>query len=148
MSTQKIDREAIKAARSGKFSRGDRVRKVGGSQWEGIVVGEYSTTLTPEGYAVESCAHAGSVQIYPAKALELVSQDNDCAGTGHAKQQETDHPEHNLELVGQAIRAAVAAERQEIIKLIPGGDIVDPQLVCDMIRQRGEDQSTETGGGK
>ena len=25
-----------------------------------------------EGYAVESCAHKGTVQIYPAKALELV----------------------------------------------------------------------------
>jgi hypothetical protein len=36
-------------------------------------VGWYSTELTPEGYAVESEAHAGSVQIYPAKALEMVS---------------------------------------------------------------------------
>lgn len=54
------------------FKRGDRVRKVSGSAWQGIVVGEYSTALTPEGYAVESDAHPGSVQIYPAKALELV----------------------------------------------------------------------------
>ena len=56
----------------GKFKRGDRVRKVSGSEWEGVVVGEYSTTFNPEGYAVESCAHKGTVQIYPAKALELL----------------------------------------------------------------------------
>ena len=53
-----------------KFKRGDLVRKISGSEWKGRVVGEYSTTLTPEGYAVESEAHAGSVQIYPAGALE------------------------------------------------------------------------------
>jgi hypothetical protein len=55
-----------------KFKRGDRVRKVSGSKWEGVVCGEYSTKLTPEGYAVESEYHAGSVQIYPASALVLV----------------------------------------------------------------------------
>ena len=54
------------------FRRGDLVRKRSGSQWKGRIVGEYSTTLTPEGYAVESEAHAGSVQIYPAAALELI----------------------------------------------------------------------------
>lgn len=54
------------------FQRGDLVRKRSGSHWAGLVVGEYSTTLTPEGYAVESGAHPGSVQIYPAQALELV----------------------------------------------------------------------------
>ena len=47
------------------------VRKVSGSQWHGKVVGTYSTELTPEGYAVESSTEKGSVQIYPAKALEL-----------------------------------------------------------------------------
>ena len=52
------------------FNPGDRVRKRTGSEWAGYVVGWYSTSLTPEGYAVESLAHAGSVQIYPAKALE------------------------------------------------------------------------------
>jgi len=56
------------------FSRGDVVRKRSGSAWQGRVVGEYSTTLTPEGYAVESEAHHGSVQIYPAAALELVER--------------------------------------------------------------------------
>ena len=56
-----------------KFKRGDHVRKISGAAWGGLVVGEYSTTLTPEGYAVESSAHPGSVQIYPAAALERVA---------------------------------------------------------------------------
>jgi len=56
------------------FSRGDLVRKRSGSQWQGRIVGEYSTTLTPEGYAVESDAHVGSVQIYPSAALEMMQQ--------------------------------------------------------------------------
>jgi dihydrofolate reductase (trimethoprim resistance protein) len=52
------------------FRMGDKVRKVRGSQWHGWVVGWYSTELTPEGYAVESDRERGSVQIYPASALE------------------------------------------------------------------------------
>lgn len=54
------------------FKLGDRVRKKSGSQWKGRVVGFYSTELTPEGYAIESDTEKGSVQIYPAKALENV----------------------------------------------------------------------------
>jgi hypothetical protein len=54
-----------------KFKLGDLVKKVSGSQWHGTVVGTYSTELTPEGYAVESDTEKGSVQIYPAKALEF-----------------------------------------------------------------------------
>jgi hypothetical protein len=53
-----------------KFKLGDLVKKVSGSGWHGTVVGTYSTELTPEGYAVESSTEKGSVQIYPAKALE------------------------------------------------------------------------------
>lgn len=53
-----------------KFQLGDQVRKTKGSQWHGTVVGTYSTSLTPEGYAVESSTEKGSVQIYPAAALE------------------------------------------------------------------------------
>ena len=53
------------------FELGDTVKKVSGSQWHGTVVGTYSTELTPEGYAVESWYELGSVQIYPAKAIEL-----------------------------------------------------------------------------
>jgi dihydrofolate reductase (trimethoprim resistance protein) len=55
-----------------KFQLGDVVRKISGSMWQGAIVGTYSTSLTPEGYAVESSSHRGSVQIYPASALELV----------------------------------------------------------------------------
>lgn len=33
-----------------KFQLGDKVRKIKGSQWHGIIVGTYSTELTPEGY--------------------------------------------------------------------------------------------------
>ena len=58
-----------------KFKRGDLVKKKSGSEWQGIVCGEYSTELTHEGYAVESASHKGSVQIYPAGALEFV-EDN------------------------------------------------------------------------
>ena len=54
-----------------KFKLGDYVFKISGSSWRGRVVGTYSTTLTPEGYCVESIFEYGSVQLYPAKALEL-----------------------------------------------------------------------------
>lgn len=56
-----------------KYQLGDRVRKIKGSAWQGKVVGVYHTSLTPEGYCVESEYHPGSVQIYPEAALELVS---------------------------------------------------------------------------
>ena len=55
-----------------KFVIGDKVRKIKGSEWTGTVCGTYSTELTLEGYCVESDSHKGSVQIYPAQALELV----------------------------------------------------------------------------
>ena len=51
------------------FRFGDRVTKIKGSKWTGRVVGTYSTSLTPEGYAVESETEVGSVQIYPVAAL-------------------------------------------------------------------------------
>lgn len=55
-----------------KFYFGEHVRKTKGSSWQGRVVGFYITALTPEGYAVESEREPGSVQIYPAAALEAV----------------------------------------------------------------------------
>lgn len=60
----------------GKFRGGDRVRKIKGSSWQGRIVGFYATTQTPEGYAVESEREPGSVQIYPATALEPVENDD------------------------------------------------------------------------
>jgi len=53
-----------------KFRLGDRVRKISGSSWHGVIVGTYSTVMTPNGYCVESEREPGSVQIYPAHALE------------------------------------------------------------------------------
>ena len=53
-----------------KFKLGDLVYKIKGSKWRGAIVGFYSTDLTPEGYCVESQFEKGSVQIYPASALE------------------------------------------------------------------------------
>jgi len=58
---------------------GTRVRKKHGSSWQGRIVGFYSTSLTPVGYAVESEREPGSVQIYPAAALEVVT-DREAAG--------------------------------------------------------------------
>lgn len=55
-----------------KFKMGDEVKKVKGSEWQGNVVGFYSTSLTERGYAVESIAHKGATQIYPEAALELI----------------------------------------------------------------------------
>lgn len=62
------------ATPAGWWPLGTRVRKIKGSSWQGPVVGTYSTSLTPEGYAVESEREPGSVQIYPRAALELVPE--------------------------------------------------------------------------
>jgi hypothetical protein len=52
-----------------KYTLGDRLTKTKGSAWTGRVVGFYSTSLTPVGYAIESENEPGSVQIYPEKFL-------------------------------------------------------------------------------
>jgi acyl-CoA reductase-like NAD-dependent aldehyde dehydrogenase len=57
-----------------RFEIGERVCKVKGSSWRGCIVGYYSTALTPVGYCVESENEPGSVQIYPASALEFMDQ--------------------------------------------------------------------------
>lgn len=56
---------------------GTRLRKKKGSSWQGRVAGYYSTSLTPEGYAIESEREPGSVQIYPVSALEEVDKATD-----------------------------------------------------------------------
>lgn len=65
-----VEYRVFKPAPPAKFKLGDTVRKTKGSMWHGTVVGTYSTSLTPEGYAVESATESGAVQIYPASALE------------------------------------------------------------------------------
>ena len=52
---------------------GTEVKKIRGSQWQGKVVGYYSTNLTEAGYAIESNTEKGSVQIYPEAALTEVN---------------------------------------------------------------------------
>lgn len=66
------ERAASQTSHAGAFALGDRVRKVKGASWQGVVVGFYCTSMTPIGYAVESEREAGSVQIYPESALERV----------------------------------------------------------------------------
>jgi dihydrofolate reductase (trimethoprim resistance protein) len=58
--------------KEGWYALGTRMRKKSGSSWQGKVVGYYCTDLTPVGYCIESEREPGSVQIYPAAALELV----------------------------------------------------------------------------
>jgi dihydrofolate reductase (trimethoprim resistance protein) len=58
----------------GCWRMGTRLRKKSGASWQGKVVGYYTTDLTDVGYAIESEREPGSVQIYPAKALEPVPE--------------------------------------------------------------------------
>ena len=61
----------------GAWAIGTRLRKKSGSSWQGRVVGYYSTELTDVGYCIESEREPGSVQIYPASALEPVERNID-----------------------------------------------------------------------
>ena len=54
------------------YPPGTRVRKTKGSSWHGTVVGYYASSLNPHGVAVESEREPGSVQVYPASALEKI----------------------------------------------------------------------------
>lgn len=65
---------AVKGGKKFRFPLKSRVTKTKGSSWTGRVVGFYSTTLTPIGYAVESENEPGSVQIYPEAALEAAGR--------------------------------------------------------------------------
>lgn len=59
------------------YKLGDLLTKTKGSSWTGHVVGFYSTSLTPEGYAIESINEPGSVQIYPISALRRFDPERD-----------------------------------------------------------------------
>ena len=60
------------------FDFGESVQKrAGGGRWRGHVTGVYCGSLTPLGYAVESAFEPGSVQIYPARALEARPSEDD-----------------------------------------------------------------------
>lgn len=62
--------EKVLDTREWKYSLGDTLQKKSGSSWRGKVVGFYTSSLTLEGYALESLFEPGSVQIYPVSALE------------------------------------------------------------------------------
>jgi len=53
-----------------RYKLGDCVQKKRGSSWRGVVVGDYSTDQTLEGYSVVSLHEPGSVQVWPLAALE------------------------------------------------------------------------------
>lgn len=95
------------------FKLGDAVQKVKGSQWSGRVVGTYSTALTPEGYAVESATHAGSVQIYPAAAL--------VAAPSTDKGQTTFVPNKGCKSVGPCQRAGMCMDSWHCASLATPG---------------------------
>lgn len=56
------------------YQLGDKVYKKSGSEWQGKIVGFYSSSVTPRGYVVESQYHVGSTQIYPESALKTLTQ--------------------------------------------------------------------------
>lgn len=57
-----------------KFQLGDRVQKIKGSGWHGIVCGFYiNPPLTERGYNVRSEREENSVQLYPESALESLT---------------------------------------------------------------------------
>lgn len=47
--------------------------KTSGSSWTGTKVGHYKTDLTSNGLAIESGFEQGSVQIYPLRALRILT---------------------------------------------------------------------------
>lgn len=53
---------------------GTRVRKPSGPQWEGVVVGHYSSSFTPDGLVIECTAEGakGQVHVEPAKRVVIV----------------------------------------------------------------------------
>lgn len=53
---------------------GTRVRKPSGPQWEGVVVGHYSSSFTTDGLVIECTVEGakGQVHVEPAKRVEVV----------------------------------------------------------------------------
>jgi len=55
-----------------RFPLGASVRKISGPQWQGVIVGYYSSSFTPEGLVIECTAEGarGQVHVEPAKRME------------------------------------------------------------------------------
>ncbi len=58
-----------------RFPLGCAVRKVSGPQWNGKVVGYYSSTFTQEGLVIECTVEGalGQVHVEPSKRMERVA---------------------------------------------------------------------------
>ena len=54
------------------YPLGRQVRKASGSEWDSIVIGYYSSSLTPEGLVLECIAPGarGTVHVEPARRME------------------------------------------------------------------------------
>jgi hypothetical protein len=100
------------------FALGDRVYKKSGSQWSGTICGFYSTEQTAIGYAVESDAHKGSVQIWPEAALQLHTiadlnstklQSKICAEIKHKKKTYEDYKQNDTDYQQNGARQYVSA---------------------------------------
>lgn len=69
--TAEIERiEALARPDGFRWGLGAKLGKKRGSSWRGTVCGFYSTPHTPEGYCIASEFEPGSVQVWPAAALE------------------------------------------------------------------------------
>lgn len=56
------------------YPRGTRVEKISGPEWNGIVVGHYSSSFTPDGVVIECLAPGakGQVHVEPAKRVRKI----------------------------------------------------------------------------
>lgn len=56
------------------YPRGTRVEKISGPEWNGVVVGHYSSSFTPDGVVIEciSPGAKGQVHVEPAKRVRKI----------------------------------------------------------------------------
>lgn len=61
------------------FPIGTPVRKVSGPQWQGVVVGYYASSFTPEGLVIECTVEGalGQVHVEPAKRMVIAIERGD-----------------------------------------------------------------------
>ena len=119
MSTQKIDREAI---RSRALRHGFTLRQQPGGEMD---LNEYVYAFAQEVF----------------QAGIKAAREADCAGSGHAKQQEADHSEDALELVGLRGCNSQHGGQQQAEPCIYRMRTTDPG--CTGCTERDEDQSTK-----
>lgn len=56
------------------YPRGTRVEKISGPEWDGVIVGHYSSSFTPDGVVIEcvSPGAKGQVHVEPAKRVRKI----------------------------------------------------------------------------